>query len=69
MFTITSAVALPGGTFGFSWEGQSGVVYEVWWTDNLLDGWPSGQVETTTGSDWAETNLLLQRRFYRFGIQ
>ncbi len=37
---------------GSGLDHRNGRLYTVWWTDDLLMGWPSGQVFTTSGGNW-----------------
>jgi hypothetical protein len=63
---IGAVSVTDGGEFRLSWDVQSGTWYTVWWTDDLLTGWPSGQVFTTSNGDWtdpASSNVI--QRFYR----
>jgi hypothetical protein len=59
-------IALVEGQFSLSWNASSGVWHTVWWTDDLLTGWPSGQVFTTSSGDWADpASASVTQRFYR----
>ena len=58
--------ALDAGQFSLSWNAPSGVWHTVWWTDDLMSGWPSGQVFTTSSGDWIDPeSASVTQRFYR----
>jgi hypothetical protein len=59
-------IALDEGQFSLSWNASSGAWYTVWWTDDLLTGWPSGQVFTTSSGNWIDPeSASVTQRFYR----
>jgi hypothetical protein len=61
-----SGVSLTGGEFSLSWDVQSGMSYTIWWTDDLLTGWPEGQVFPASNGSWTDPNSSnVPRRFYR----
>jgi hypothetical protein len=63
---ITGTTVTAGTNFGISWDAQSGMIYSVWWKDDLLSDWLPGQVDTTTGGYWEDTNFVSEvGRFYR----
>jgi len=59
-------IALDEGQFSLSWNAASGAWYTVWWTDDLMSGWPSGQVFTTSSGIWIDPeSASVTQRFYR----
>ena len=67
---VITYVELTAATnYGFGWDGESGVTYRVWWKDDLLSTWETGQTETVIGGQWEDTNSILPTlRFYRLSI-
>jgi hypothetical protein len=62
-------IALVEGQFSLTWNASSGVWYTVWWTDDLMSGWPPGQVFTTSSGNWIDTDSAsITQRFYRVTI-
>ena len=62
---ITNVELTAGTNYVIGWNAESGVTYRVWWKNDLLLQWATGQTETVTGGQWEDTNSIPTARFYR----
>lgn len=68
-FGITDADATGPSVLRIGWDSMAGRNYRVWWTDDLMKGWPaSNSLSLGSVNEWSEPAVDVSNRFYRITI-